>query len=127
MCGFLCLWACWRDCRGQPILLLGVASSFIVLPSKRSLSFIHSVVSCPLFSCRLRLRPCCPASLFTPLPLSGLFISSTTDRSAFARSQHPVQSHNALACPCSMRQLRFPPLCVRSYGVPGIMTCGGGH
>lgn len=67
-------------------ITLGGASSFVVLPSKHY-SFC-SILS--LVSCRLHLLPCCPASLFTPLPPSGLFILSTTDQSAVARSQHPM-------------------------------------
>lgn len=58
-------------------ITLGGASSFIVLPSKRSLFYSFCCIL-SLVSCRRRLLPCCPASLFTPLPPSGLFIPSTT-------------------------------------------------
>lgn len=101
--GFLCLWAWWRHCWGQATWL-GGSSAFVVLSFSCWFCCILSLVSC-----RLRPLPCRSASLFTSLPLSGLSLCPPQTR--VARSQHPVQSHNALAFFRISRQLFFP-LCV---------------
>ncbi len=38
----------------------------------------------------------------------------TTDQSAVARAQHPMQSHYAPTCPCGLGQLLLPP-CVSGH------------
>lgn len=94
-----------RQCDSGGLLLLLLCSPLNPL---LLLCILCSILS--LVSCQLRLLPCCPSSLFTPFPLSGLFIPSTPPpQSALARFQHPRQSRNAPVCPYSLGQSVFSP------------------
>lgn len=101
---------------------LGVPLLLLRSPLK-ALSFSYSLCSIlSPFSCRLRLPPRCPASMFTPHPLCS--VHRTTDRSAVSSSQHPVQSHNAPACPCSLGEIPLPPRV--SGHMLSLVSCGRG-